>query len=264
MINSSSKNKKKKIVITLLVLGFFSFLIFFYKDSAPVSFFQGSVQSIFSAPKSLFYSLGKKEREDEVKKLKEQLAGLQQKMADYELIKRDNEALRSQFDENGETSLSLVSAKIIGFIGENTKPSELVINAGKKQGIVKGMTVVFQKFLIGKISDVSQNYSVVETIYNPKFQVLAKLPETNANGIVLGQNDLILFDGVLITDTLKKDGIVTTKGEVDKNGTGVIPDMIIGKVVSISKRETAPFQSAQLMPLIDYSKLTNIFIVKKM
>lgn len=264
MINSTSKKRRKRIIVTLFVAGFLSIAIFVYQGSSIVRFFQGSVQVIFSGPKSFLHSLGKKDRDSEINNLKKKVSALEQKVADYELIKKDNEALKSQFDTNGETSQSLSSAKIIGFIGESQKPQEFVINAGISDGIAKGMTVVFQKYLIGKIHEVTNNYSVVMTPYNPKFQVLARLAETNANGIVLGRSDLLLFDGVLITDELKKGGIITTKGEVDKNGIGVVPDIIIGKIVSISKRETAPFQSAQLEPLIDYAKLTNVFVITKM
>jgi cell shape-determining protein MreC len=126
------------------------------------------------------------------------------------------------------------------------------------------MTVIFQKYFIGKVDSVSRNYSVVITPYNSKLRVLAKYPETNANGIVVGQNDFMLFDGVVITDQLKKDGIIVTKGEVDRTGVGVVPDMIIGKIVSISKNETAPFQSAEIAPMVKYSTLSNVFVIAQM
>lgn len=264
MINSTAKNQKKKIIITLFFVGFFSVLIFLNRKSPPVVFFEGIVQSVFSAPKSFFYGLGKGEREDEIKKLKEKVSTLEQKLVDFDLTKKDNEALRSQFLSSGETTQSLTSAKIIGFLGENQKPAEFIINAGTKEGVIKGMTVIFEKYLVGKVEEATNNYSVVMTPFNPRFQMLAKLDETGANGIVLGRGDLLLFDGVLITDVLKKDGVITTKGEVDKNGIGVVPDMIVGKIISISKRETAPFQSAQLSPMVDYTKLINVFVITKM
>ncbi len=264
MINSTAKNQKKKIIVTLIVIGFIAVLIFVYRKSPPVVFFEGIVQSVFSAPKSFFYSLGKNKREDEVKILEEKVKKLEQKLVDFDLTKKDNEALRSQFASSGETTQSLTSAKIIGFLGENQKPAEFIINAGLREGVAKGMTVVFEKYLVGKVEEATSNYSVVMTPFSSRFQVLAKLDETGANGIVIGRGDLLLFDGVLITDILKKDGVITTKGEVDKNGIGVLPDMIIGKITSISKRETAPFQSAQLSPMLDYTKLTNVFVITKM
>jgi rod shape-determining protein MreC len=143
-------------------------------------------------------------------------------------------------------------------------PSEFIVNAGKKDGIKKGMTVIYEKYLIGKIDSVGQNYSVVTTPISPKFRVLAKFPDTNANGLIVGRSDFMLFDGVVITDTLKNNGVILTKGEVGSDGIGVVPDLIIGKITSISKNETSPFQSAEVMPVIDFSKLTNVFIIAQM
>ena len=264
MLVSSPKSQKKKIIITLIAISVVSAVIFLYKTSPPVLFAQGILQSIFSAPKSYFYSLGKSARDDRENTLNKKIRSLEQQIVKYQIMERDNEALKSQFTVSGETTQSMVAAKIIGVQGENQKPHTFTVNAGRAEGISKNMTVIFEKYLVGKIEDVSEHFSVVITPYNPKFQVLAKLPETNANGIVIGRSDLILFDGVLITDQLKKGGVVVTKGEVDRDGIGVIPDMILGKISSISKRETAPFQSAQLEPPINYQKLTNIFIISKM
>ena len=168
------------------------------------------------------------------------------------------------FVTSGGTTQSLVAAKIIGFQGNGKIPSQFIINAGKKEGLKEGMSVIFGKYLVGKIVTVGQNYSVVTTPFSEKFKVLAKLPETNANGIILGRSDLLLFDGVVITDTLKKDGIIVTKGEVDSSGIGVVPDLIIGKITSISKNETSPFQSAEVMPVIEYPKLIDVFVISQM
>lgn len=264
MFNSAQKHHKKKLIITLILIGIVSVLVFVYKDSKPIAFLQGAFQSFFEKPRSFVYAIGRGEEKNEVEKLNKRIKELEQKLVEFETVKKDNEALRNQFNENGETTQSLATAKIIGFLGENQKPHELVINAGKSKGIEKGMTVIFNKYLIGKVETVTQNFSNVITPFNPKFQVLAKLTDTNANGIVVGRSDLLLFDGVLITDQLKEGGIVTTKGEVDKEGIGVVPDIIIGKISSISKRETAPFQSAQLVPLVDFSKLTTVFVITKM
>ncbi len=264
MINSTPKSQRKRIIVTIIILSFFSLIIFIYKNSKPVLFFEGLVQSFFSIPKSVIYSLGKKENDKRVRDLTQKNLKLQQDLVNYEILKKDNEALKSQFDISGETSQNLVAAKIIGFQGDSRLPSQFIINAGQKDSIKPGMTVISQKYLIGRVETTSKNYSLVVTPFNLKFKVLAKFPKTNANGIILGKSDLLLFDGVVITDTLEKDGIIVTKGEVDSNGIGIVPDLIIGKIESISKNETSPFQSAQVVPIVDYSKLIDVFVISQM
>ncbi len=264
MQSISPKFQRKRIVITLTFLIILAILIFVYRFSKPVLVIEGVVQSFFEVPKSIMYSLGKKENDQKIIQLTKKNRELEQKLVDYQIIKNDNTALRSQFNISSDTSQSLVATKIIGFQGESKLPSEFIINAGKKHGIKNGMTVIFEKYLIGKIETVGQNYSVVTTPVSTKFRVLAKLPETNANGLLIGRSDFMLFDGVVITDTLKNNGIIVTKGEVGRDGIGVVPDMIIGKITSISKNETSPFQSAEVKPMIDYSKLVDVFVISQM
>lgn len=259
------RSSKGKIVIPLVVFIIISLLIYFYRESGPAYFVQGIFQSVFAVPRSILYSLGRGDAShDQILELLKKNEDLTQKMVNFELIQKDNEALKSQFASSGDTSPTLVTAKIVGFLGDRKTPSSFVVNAGSSQGIQKGMAVIYEKYLIGKVVNASNKYSVILTPLNNSFQVLAKLSDTNANGLLLGNNDFMTLDRVVITDTLNKDSIVLTKGEVDNNGIGILPDLIIGKIVSVSKKETAPFQSAEVIPLVDYSRLTQVFIIKSM
>lgn len=220
------------------------------------------MQSVFSFSRTSIYAFPRKDKTtDATVKMQNEIIALHRKVSDYELLARENEALKSQFEASGSLSQSLLAAKILGFTGSNKMPETLVINVGQKNGIKKGMAAIFQKNLIGKISAVSQNFSVVDTVLNSNFQVLAKLPATNAYGILEGKKDLMLFDRVVITDTLQKDADVVTKGEVNDIGVGIFPDLIIGKITSISKKETSPFQSAEVSSIIDLSRLTEVFVI---
>lgn len=263
MIISSQKSQNKKILITIAAFLFLAVVVVLNKDSFPVKFIQGLSQTLFSIPKSTIYAVGKSESNNDPKLLKK-IKDLEKKIVDYELLKQDNIALKSQFLVSGDTSQNLIAAKIIGIQGSHKNPVELIINAGEKSGVKKGMTVEFEKYFVGKVEKVTSQYSVILTPYNSNLRVLAKYPKSNASGIVFGQKDFILFDGVIITDTLEKDGIIVTKGEVDKNGVGIVPDLLIGKISSISKNETAPFQSAEIESLVDFSKLSNVFVVSQM
>jgi rod shape-determining protein MreC len=253
-----------KVIYPLIFFIVVSSLLFFYRNSNFVLTFEGFVQNILSKPKSVFYSFGRGEDNGKLQKVIKENQDLEQKLADYKLLEKDNEALRSQFETTGITSSSLISSKIVGFLGERNSPTTLIINAGKLQGVQKGMGVVFEKNLVGKVSDVSNNFSVVKTSLNPDFKTLAVLADTNADGILEGKNDFLLLDKVVITDNLVKNGVVVTKGEVNEKGVGILPDIVIGKISSISKNETSPFQSAQVIPLIDFSKLTEVFVVKSL
>lgn len=257
-----NKSSKQKAIYSLIIFLCLSFFVYFFRNLSPIIFVEEKMQSVFSFPRSFIYDFFRKEdSRDVVLKMHREIISLNRKVVDYELLTRENEALKSQFESSGNISLSLTAAKILGFTGSNKLPETLVINVGKENGIKKGMAVIFQKNLVGKISSVNQKFSVVDTIVNPKLQLLAKLPATNANGILKGRKDFILFDRIVITDTLEKNADVVTKGEVNEEGVGIFPDLTIGKIISISKKETSPFQSAQVLPLIDISRLTDVFVI---
>lgn len=257
-----NKSSKQKTIYSLIIFLCLSGLIYFFRNLPPIIFIEGQMQSVFSFPRSYIYGLSKKDDSmDAILKMQKEIISLNRKVTDYELLIRENEALKSQFENSGNISQSLLTAKILGFTGSNKLPETLVINVGQKNGIKKGMAVIFQKNLIGKISVVSQNFSVVDTVLNLNFQALAKLPATNANGILGGKKDFMLFDRIMITDTLQKNADVVTKGEVNDAGIGIFPDLIIGKITSISKKETSPFQSAEVLPIIDLSRLTDVFVI---
>ncbi len=261
---TTGTSKNKKLLIITIIFLLVSIGIFLYRDSAAAKWFQGGIQNIFSSPRAILYSLKGDLRQKEILELQKKNQELSSRVVDYELIKRENEALRSQFQISQNYSQSLMNAKIVGFLGQRNLPTAFVINVGEAQNIQKGMNVISSKYLVGKVEEVSKNYSVVYTIVNDKFQTLAKLPETNANGIVVGHQDFMIFDRVVITDTLIKDGIVVTKGEVGQNGIGILPDIIIGKIKSVSKNESQPFQSAEIMPILDFSRLTNVFVIQSL
>lgn len=256
-----TRNPYGKIIPIVGIFLLLAFIIFVYRTTNNAQNIQGFFQNTFESSRAFFYSFNKKEQQSDLLDLMKKNEELNHRMVNFELMKRENEALKSQFQAAPEISQSLVAAKIIGFLGDNKHPESFVVSAGVDQGIKKGMMVITSKNLVGVVEKVSKNYVTVATVTNPKFQVLAKLPETNASGIVIGNNDFAVMDKVVITDSLKKEAIVVTKGEVDSDGVGVLPDLVIGRIVSVSKNESEPFQSAEVAPLIDLSKLTEVFIV---
>ena len=68
----------------------------------------------------------------------------------------------------------------------------------------------------------------------------------------------MFLDEVLQEVNLYKDQIVITSGEDEIYPAG----LLIGKIDSIEKNETAIYQKAILKPFLDYRTLDTVFIVK--
>lgn len=257
---------RQRVGVVLVVLLILSLLIFTRNQFPPVSLLQGTLQKLTVIPQRTLYGLKvailKVGQERDVEKLKEENRKLLARMTDYEKLKQDNVALRSQFESSFSREFRLLPAYVIGFSGRYTAPHTLVIDKGREDGVSEGMAVVWERTLVGEVHKVSPVFSSILLPTHKSFSTVAKTVQRAASGILTGEEDFILMDRVLITDELEREDIVVTKGEIKETGVGLPPDIIVGKVNSVNKRETKPFQTAKVAPLLDYSKLSTVFVVK--
>lgn len=253
--------RRPSIIILFLVL---SILVFAAKDSPPFSFFETAVQRIFATPRAALYLLKTKigEGNGEIARVKLENRELIEKMVDYEFLKKDNEALRSQFENSPINLKNLLAARVVGFSGNTSLPTMLVIDKGRKNGVVSDMTVIVNKNFVGRVEQVGESYSKIILPTNKSFKALGKTQDRGAGGVIAGKEDFIIFDQVVITDDLKKGDIVLTSGELELTGIGIQPDFIVGKISSIQSIPSKPFQSAKIDSLVDYSRFSWVFIVK--
>jgi rod shape-determining protein MreC len=244
------------------------FLIFISKFSffKPVN---SIVSSVFAPISAVSYSVFSDIRDNfyssKVKSLQEENLALSKKLIDQNKLIRDNKALRDQFATSYPISHNLLAADIVGapsLIPGISVAENLVLDKGLRDGVRVGDAVVYKDNLLGKVVSVSDHISSVNLINNPSTSFTAKTLTTNALGIVKGQGgEDIIMDEILQSDSLKKDDLVLTKGDINKEGIGIPPDLIVGKIVSISKNPSDLFQKAKIKSNVDLSKLDKVFII---
>lgn len=243
----------------MLLLSFFllvSVLLLFFSNvvSYPFDF----LTRLASFPRSVMYAAAHAESApSEQDKLIAENRRLSEKLVQMDALKRDNDALRSQFQDTVLSSQSLLPARVIGSTGALSNPTSLILDQGAKSGIKSGMAVVSGHNLVGEIGRVTTWNSELILPLNKKFSTLAISSEHNSPGIVRGEEDFMLFDHIVITDTVSKNEMVVTKGE-----DGIPPDLIVGKIITVNKSETQPFQSAVIKSFVNFKKLTTVFVVK--
>jgi cell shape-determining protein MreC len=211
----TARGAKQLIFFLLIALG-----IFILKDSTPVSFVVGSIQRALAVPLAAVYtSKAPVENTDsQVQKLRQDNARLTQRLVDFSRLEKDNQVLRAQFEESSIPPKNLLIARIVGATGPATFPSTLVLNQGRASGLKSGMAVVFDEHLVGKIGIVSEHLSKVILVTDPTFSTVGKLAQSDTIGIIKGERDFILFDNVSIKDTIQKESILLTKGDINEHG----------------------------------------------
>src|SRR3989344_3447272 len=155
---------RKRLSITLFILLCVSVLIFVNNSFSVFAFFSGTMQRIFSSPKRILYGISKSfpgVKKDEMSSLKKENKRLVEKMVDYDKLRKENNALVSQFKESNENSQKLTPASVVGFSGKELTPFSITIDRGSSDGVKKDMSVVSSKHLVGYTRTVSPHFSEV-------------------------------------------------------------------------------------------------------
>lgn len=149
--------------------------------------------------------------------------------------------------ENGELRKQLTPIKsglVKNFVPATVVDVEQYLKIDTGQ--FEGKTVVYLDNLVGKII---KPYFVQLPI-DSQFKIPVRVGKTL--GLVSGQfNSLILLDRIAQNEEIKVDDLVVTAED----------GWIVGKIKKIISTQTDLFQRAEVTPLVDYSRLTTIFIV---
>lgn len=262
--------QKRKSFLGIFI--FFLALSFLILASSRVSFLQpidSLTKAIFSPFQSLTYGISSKltnlTTSREIKRLSDENKDLTKKIVDQKKLEADNNALRDQFQITNPRSTNLVPAQIVGapgFLPGISVPETVIVNRGEKDGVTVGNAVIFKDNLIGRVVKTSSYLSTVLLITNSSSSFTATTLETNSAGVVKGQGGgEIILDNVLLSENLKKGDVVLTKGDMDQDTVGFPANIIVGKITSVSKKPSDLFQRAEVTSLIDFVKLTDVFII---
>lgn len=188
-----------------------------------------------------------------VKNLEERNRELAVKAAKAESLEREIKALREQLGVDLDNKGKYILAKTIGF------KNNLKINKGTKDGISVGMVVIKNNIFVGVIDSVSLYNSLVMLPSDSSSKLEVYDVNTGSKGIGRGQFDnSLILDNVLQTERIYLGDIIATSGE---SGT-IPPDLYVGKITEVMKKESEVFQRALIQPLISYKELEYVFVIK--
>ncbi len=259
------KKTKIAIIIILLVVFFtalnltnFSKTVknLFYLLSSPIQktlLKMGDKTSDFLAGFFQAESL-KKENENYQLKIQELLA----KNTSLPELKKENEVLREALKLGLEKDIKLVLAEVIG---KDVSQDYILIDEGFQNGTLEGMPVITeQRILVGKISEVYKNFSKVILISNPKISFDAEIADSEIFGMVKGKGNLnVLFDLIPREKQIEKGEVVITSAL-----GGIFPKgLLVGETAEVRKSDIEPFQTAQIKPAFDFSKIEKLFIISE-
>lgn len=245
-----------------------SILLFVFSQKGILQGVSGFAERLVSPLKKAFYQsfVGlEKDNSSQIARLRDENRKLIAELVRTKELERENQALQDQFATASPAPEKLLPAGVIGMIGflpGVTNPDEIVIDKGKSDGVGTGSVVVYKNNVVGRIITASAHFSIVLLPTSKNFYLTAQTAKTSALGILQGQGEnTMVLANVVLSDTIEKDDIVITRDDIDKNGGGFPPQLVLGKIVSVSKKASNLFQAAKIESLVDYSKLNTVFVI---
>ena len=145
-------------------------------------------------------------------------------------------------------------------IGRDPSPfvKYVIVNRGSDSGLRRGMPVVTQQGLVGRVAAVTAGAARVQLITDPASSVNIRLEPSRAEAVLLGSlTDELSIDMIPQSASVQVGDLVLTSGL----GGNYPTDFLIGQITSVRRRETDLFQEAVIQPVVDFTQLEIILII---
>lgn len=191
------------------------------------------------------------ELEAEVARLQAQIVQLQSQAADMQALAALVNFSRAN-PENVYTAATVIGRDPSPFL------RYLIIDKGSNYGLRRGMPVVTEQGLVGRVDAVIGSAARVQLITDPASAVNARLERADREAILTGT-----AAGDLALEMLPQDVSLQVGDVVLTSGLGGTypPDLIIGQVVSVRRRDSDLFQQAFVQPAVDFAQLKLVLVI---
>jgi rod shape-determining protein MreC len=194
------------------------------------------------------------------RKLRQQVQALRNRVGQTTTLEDEVKRLRDVLGLSFVGNLKTVPAQVITGAPGNFD-NTLEIDRGTSNGLARGMPVVSNLGLIGRVIDVSKHSATVLLITDPVSNVAVRLPASNATGVASGHAGLNTLSVSFVNPDaqLARDENVVTAGQKD----GLYPpDIPVGTVVSAAKTPGANQYDVTVRPYANLARVEFVQVVR--
>ncbi len=206
---------------------------------------------------------------DDVEKLKEENQELRDKIAELE---SENDLLQTdlydleRYKQLLELAETYVDYPTVGanIIAKDTSGyyATFTIDKGSNQGMAVDMNVIADNGLVGIITEVGKNYSIVRSIIDDNSFVSASILKTSDNCIVCGNLELldtgfIEIRDISVNSEVKNNYKVYTSSLSEK----YLPNILIGYISNIQVEADGLSRKGYLTPVVDFEHLNTVLVI---
>jgi rod shape-determining protein MreC len=190
--------------------------------------------------------------------LREEISRLQGQILQYQRQAAETQALAALVNFSRTNPENVYAAASV--IGRDPSPflHYIIIDRGSADGIRRGMPVITDQGLVGRVDAVISNAARVQLITDPASAVNVRLEKAERDVILVGSVSGDLSLELVAQDvTLEVGDILITSGL----GGGYPPDLIVGQILNVRKRDSDIFQQATVQPVVDFTSLKIVLVV---
>jgi len=211
-----------------------------------------ALQDFLTAPRDVA-SLRQRntELESEVSELQAQVIQLQQQVGETDILAAlvDFSRARSENSYQAAAVIGLDPSPFLHYV---------IINVGSNDGILRGMPVVTDQGLVGRVDAVIADAARVQLITDPASNVNVRLQNAEKDAALVGSvTGDVTLDLIPQDVTIEVGDLVLTSGL----GGGYPPDLIVGQVVNLRSRDFDLFQQATVQPVVDFNGLEIVLVI---
>jgi rod shape-determining protein MreC len=211
-----------------------------------------AIQTLVTSPRDVTVLMQRNaELESEVANLQTQIIDLQQQLTEYRILSALLDFARAY------PEYQYLGASVIG-----RDPSPFVkyihINRGSDDGLRRGMPVVTQQGLVGRVAQITASAGLVELITDPGTVINVRLEPERVEAVLSGS-----ITGDVSLDFIPQEIAVEPGDLVLTSGLGgnFPPNILIGQVTSVRSQDYDLFQSASVQPVVDFEHLEIVLVI---
>jgi rod shape-determining protein MreC len=171
---------------------------------------------------------------------------------------KDTDVLAALVDFSQSNPESVYKAASV--IGRDPSPflHYIIINVGSNDGVRRGMPVVTNQGLVGRIDAVIADASRVQLVTDPNSAVNVRLQNADTDALLVGS-----VTGNLALEMISQDIAVQEGDVVLTSGLGgdYPADLLVGQLINLRKRDYELFQQAAIQSTVDFARLEIVLVI---
>lgn len=189
--------------------------------------------------------------EADVARLEQEIISLREQAVEAEILAALLEYARSQ-PESRSIATNVIGQDVSPFL------RSIWIGLGSDANLSKGMPVVTERGLVGRVVEVRPTVSRVQLITDPEAVVNVKLQLARTDGVLAAR-----FNGELWVDLIDQSAEVSVGELVLTSGLGgnYPTDIPIGQVLNVRSLDYELFQQAVIQPSVDFDSLQIVLVI---